>query len=207
MLSRNYIRCIELLTPSVSSWRLVTTYTSSLQSSTSRLYSTSTISDDTQERFDVVVIYYKSHRAEPFSCSLLVIKLFIYPLNTFSHSRKVPAQLEGKEWRELRRKQRLNHGKWRPKKRLTRYQMTHLKTLKEMQPDEWTNVKLANYFGICVSSVVRILKSKYEPPPEVQERQDARALQQRDERRKKFNEKLSGNSLVGQQDKKTFKKT
>ena len=90
-----------------------------------------------------------------------------------------------KDWKEHRKQLRHGHEVWRPKKRLTRYEMDHLRTLKQQDPEIWTVSKLSQSFGISVSSVVRILKSKFEPLPEVQERQDARALQQREERRGK----------------------
>ena len=60
-----------------------------------------------------------------------------------------------------------------------------------MQPEEWTNKKLSAKFGISIPSVARILKSKFSAPPEVRARQDAKALEQRDERREKFYEQLT----------------
>ena len=77
------------------------------------------------------------------------------------------------------------HEIWRPTKRLTRYQMDHLRTLNQEQPDAWPIKKLASTFGISYSAVTRILRSKFEPLPEVQQRQDAKALQQREERAQK----------------------
>ena len=69
--------------------------------------------------------------------------------------------------------------------------MDHLRNLKQMQPEEWTNQKLANKFGISIPSVIRVLKSKFDAPPEVRARQDAKACQQRDERRKRFFQELT----------------
>ena len=60
--------------------------------------------------------------------------------------------------------------------------MDYLRTLQQEQPDAWPIKKLASMFGISYSAVTRILKSKFEPSPEVQQRQDAKALQQREER-------------------------
>lgn len=74
------------------------------------------------------------------------------------------------------------HEIWRPTKRLTHYQMDHLRTLHQEQPDAWPIKKLASTFGISYSAVTRILRSKFEPPPEVQQRQDAKALQQKEEK-------------------------
>jgi len=64
--------------------------------------------------------------------------------------------------------------------------MDHLRTLREEQPDVWPTPKLATTFGISVSAVTRILRSKFEPLPEVLQRQDAKALQQKEERRKRW---------------------
>ena len=75
-------------------------------------------------------------------------------------------------------------------KRLTHEQMDHLRNLKQMQPEEWTNQKLASKFGISVPSVIRILKSKFDAPPEMRARQDTKALQQRDRRREKMHQEL-----------------
>ena len=104
---------------------------------------------------------------------------------------KKPAGLEGKNWRDLRKKQRLGHDRWEPVKRLTHDQMEHLRNLRDMKPEEWTNKKLSEVFGISVSSVVRILKSKFDAPPEVRARQDAKARQQRDERREQVYNQLA----------------
>lgn len=106
------------------------------------------------------------------------------------HRAKKPAELEGKNWRDFRKKQRLGHNQWQPVKRLTHEQIDHLRNLKQMQPEEWTNQKLAAMFGISIPSVIRILKSKFDAPPEVRARQDTKARRQRDERREKLFQKL-----------------
>jgi hypothetical protein len=103
---------------------------------------------------------------------------------------KKPVGLEGKNWRDLRKMQRLGHNQWQPVKRLTHEQMDHLRNLKQMKPEEWTNQKLATKFGISVPAVIRILKSKFDAPPEMRARQDAKALQQRDRRREKMHQEL-----------------
>ncbi len=77
-------------------------------------------------------------------------------------------------------------GSWRPKKRLTRYQMDHLRALRQEDPDTWTISKLSEVFCVSPVAVKRIMRSKFEPSREVQARQDAKALQQREERRQKF---------------------
>ncbi len=86
--------------------------------------------------------------------------------------------------------QRLGHNQWQPVKRLTHEQMDHLRNLKQMKPEEWTNQKLATKFGISVPAVIRILKSKFDAPPEMRARQDAKALQQRDGRRERMHQEL-----------------
>ena len=103
---------------------------------------------------------------------------------------KKPVGLEGKNWRDLRKKQRLGHSHWQPMKRLTHEQMDHLRNLKQMKPEEWTNQKLASKFGISVPSVIRILKSKFDATPKMRARQDAKAHQQRDRRREKVHHEL-----------------
>ena len=112
------------------------------------------------------------------------ILLFILP------RAKKPAGLEGKNWRDFRKKQRRGHNHWQPMKRLTHEQMDHLRNLKQMQPEEWTNQKLATKFGISLQSVIRILKSKFDASPEIRARQDTKALQQRDKRREKMHQEL-----------------
>lgn len=85
----------------------------------------------------------------------------------------------------------MGQDKWRPAKRLNWHQMEHLRTLKRTQPDEWSNTKLSQAFGISVPAVVRILKSKFEGSPEMRARQDAKAKEQTQERRVKFLKTLS----------------
>ena len=53
------------------------------------------------------------------------------------------------------------HRAWRPTKRLPWHQIEYLRTLRQEDPKEWTHSKLAKQFGISVSAVTRILKSKY----------------------------------------------
>lgn len=77
-------------------------------------------------------------------------------------------------------------GPWRPLKRLTRYEMNHMRSLKEIQPEEWSYTKLSRRFGVSSSAVKRILRSKFDPSAEVEEKQDKRAQQQRLNRREKL---------------------
>lgn len=60
-----------------------------------------------------------------------------------------------------------------------------MRSLRELQPEEWTNDKLARKFGVSASAVKRILKSKFDPRAEIEERQDKKALEQRQKRRER----------------------
>ena len=80
--------------------------------------------------------------------------------------------------------------RWNPKKRLTRYQIDYLRTLRSESPELWTLRRLSKYFGISYISVVKILKSKFEPNEEVVERQDARANKLREQRKQMLKEKI-----------------
>lgn len=81
--------------------------------------------------------------------------------------------------------------RWSPKKKLTRYQMNYLRTLRSESPELWTLRRLSKYFGISYISVVKILKSKFQPSDEVVERQDARAIKVREQRKQLVKEKIS----------------
>ena len=83
-------------------------------------------------------------------------------------------------------------GPWRPLKRLTRYEMNHMRSLRELQPEEWTITQLAKRFGVSDSAVKRILRSQFDPSSEVEQRQDRRAQELRQKRK----ERLSTNSRV-----------
>lgn len=84
----------------------------------------------------------------------------------------------------------MGYDKWQPRKRLTWYQIDHLKTLHRTQPELWNATKLAKDFGISIPAVSRILKSKFEPSEETKERQDAAAMEQTRKRREDFLKKL-----------------
>jgi len=70
-----------------------------------------------------------------------------------------------------------------PKRRLTRYQMDYLRSLRADFPDLWPLRKLAKHFRISYPAVVKILKSKFQPSEEVAERQDMRTISLRNEAR------------------------
>ena len=60
--------------------------------------------------------------------------------------------------------------------------MDHLKTLHNEY--KWDLKKLQTKFGISHSAVLRILRSKFEPTDEVRQRQDKKAMEMKQERRK-----------------------
>ncbi len=75
-------------------------------------------------------------------------------------------------------------------KRLTWYQMDHLKYLRRTQPELYTITKLSRSFGISITAVVKILQSKFDPPQEVKDRQDSKAKEQAKLRKEMFKKKL-----------------
>ena len=81
-------------------------------------------------------------------------------------------------------------GPWRPLKRLSRCEMDHMRYLRELQPDEWTHDKLSKMFGVSSSAVKRILRSKFDPSSEVEERQDKKAEEQRLKRKEQLLERI-----------------
>ena len=87
-------------------------------------------------------------------------------------------------WKERRQYDRFGHSMWKPKKRITRYQMDHLRELHRDFPGEWTLSKLSKHFNISHSAVKRILRSKFEPSEEIQNRQDSKVLESREIKRK-----------------------
>lgn len=81
--------------------------------------------------------------------------------------------------------------RWTPKKKLTRYQMEYLRSLRSESPELWTLRRLSKYFGISYISAVKILKSKFHPSEEVVERQDAHAIKLREHRKHLLKEKIT----------------
>ena len=81
-------------------------------------------------------------------------------------------------------------GPWRPLKRLSRCEMDHMRYLRELQPDEWTHDKLSKMFGVSSSAVKRILRSKFDPSSEVEERQDKKTEEQRLKRKEQLLERI-----------------
>lgn len=89
---------------------------------------------------------------------------------------------------DLEKKRPVNHRPkfstpWNPVKRLTRYQMDHLRSLYNQFPELWTKKKLAEQFGISVDATRKILHSKWVPSPEVAEKQDREAKEKKLQRR------------------------
>ncbi|KAL6053837.1 Required for respiratory growth protein 9 mitochondrial [Balamuthia mandrillaris] len=68
-------------------------------------------------------------------------------------------------------------GGWKPKVRLPRERIHQLREKKRENPTV-SNVALATEFGISVEAVIRILRTKWEPPPEKEERQEKKRLEQ-----------------------------
>ena len=81
--------------------------------------------------------------------------------------------------------------RWSPRKKLTRYQMDYLRTLRSGSPELWTLRRLSKYFGISYISVVKILKSKFHPSEQIAERQDERAITLRKQRKQLLKQKMS----------------
>lgn len=102
-------------------------------------------------------------------------------------------QDDGAKSEDLTTKEKL--GPWRPLKRLSRWEMNHMRYLRETQPDEWTHDKLTKMFGVSSSAVKRILRSKFDPSAEVEERQEKKAQQQRLKRKEKLLERIHTSKL------------
>jgi len=76
-------------------------------------------------------------------------------------------------WRKKMLEKRENPTeKWNPLKKLTRDQMIQLRSMKQKDP-KLTSHDLANYFGVDIDSVERILHSKWTPSPDEQSRQES----------------------------------
>ena len=115
-------------------------------------------------------------------------------LITSSGGAKCRRQLDASSWFSARDYvgggEQQEGTRWLPKKRLTRYQMDYLRTLRAESPELWTLRRLSKYFGISYVSVVRILKSKFQPSEQVVERQDALAIKQREQRKQVLRKKI-----------------
>eukprot|EP00047_Mylnosiga_fluctuans_P002879 m.226323 g.226323 ORF g.226323 m.226323 type:complete len:207 (+) comp11410_c0_seq1:3955-4575(+) len=64
---------------------------------------------------------------------------------------------------------------WRPKKRLSRHQMEHMRALHQSDGTTFSIANLANLFGVSNEAARRILRSKWQPSDAIVARQDARA--------------------------------
>lgn len=103
-----------------------------------------------------------------------------------NHLQVTTSEQYGEQSKEERMPQKMKLGPWRPLKRLTRSEMNHLRSLRQLQPEEWTTGRLSKMFGVSSSAVKRILRSKFDPSQEVEERQEKRAQEQRLKRREKL---------------------
>ncbi|KAF7727451.1 Required for respiratory growth protein 9 mitochondrial [Apophysomyces ossiformis] len=83
-----------------------------------------------------------------------------------------------------------NATTWKPIKRVSRTTMEKIRTLRHMYPDVYNTVRLSAEFKISTEAVARILKSKFRPTPDIQQRQErnryAAMGQRRLELQKKF---------------------
>ncbi|ORX98912.1 hypothetical protein K493DRAFT_313444 [Basidiobolus meristosporus CBS 931.73] len=73
----------------------------------------------------------------------------------------------------------LQGNQWNPAKKVARSTMEKIRFLKSELPDEWPIDRISKEFKISFEAVRRILRSKYQPSPEVLKRQEERRLQQR----------------------------
>ena len=64
--------------------------------------------------------------------------------------------------------------------------MDHLRELHRDYPREWTLAKLSKKFLVSHSAVKRILRSRFEPSDEVRSRQDKKALERNEMRKKEM---------------------
>lgn len=62
-----------------------------------------------------------------------------------------------------------DRGPWRPKRRLNRDAMDHLRTLHAQSPESFTPPVLAEMFGVSKEAARRILRSRYDPHSEKEE--------------------------------------
>ncbi|KAJ9065673.1 hypothetical protein DSO57_1017079 [Entomophthora muscae] len=76
-------------------------------------------------------------------------------------------------------KEKFQGRPWEPARRLSRAAMDRIRFLAKEMPDEYTLPKIAEEFSIPYEAVRRILKSKYQPPEEVVERQEERRKEKR----------------------------
>jgi len=83
-----------------------------------------------------------------------------------------------------------------PQRRLTRYQMDYLRSLRADFPDLWPLRKLAKHFRISYPAVVKILKSKFQPSEEVAERQDKRTVELRNKVKSKVHIEEKKEALI-----------
>ncbi|KAK9763418.1 hypothetical protein K7432_009901, partial [Basidiobolus ranarum] len=75
--------------------------------------------------------------------------------------------------------QSLQGDQWNPSKKVARSTMEKIRFLKNELPEEWTIDKISKEFKISFEAVRRILRSKFQPKPEVLQRQEEKRLRQR----------------------------
>ncbi|KAG7244396.1 hypothetical protein INR49_000619, partial [Caranx melampygus] len=63
-----------------------------------------------------------------------------------------------------------------PHRKLTWDTIEQIRYLKQEQPEEWTVERLAQGFSVTPDVILRVLKSKFIPPPERKTKQDAKVM-------------------------------
>ncbi|KAM9785795.1 neugrin [Neosynchiropus ocellatus] len=64
-----------------------------------------------------------------------------------------------------------------PDRKLTWQSIEQIRYLKQEQPEEWTVERLAEGFSVSTDSILRVLRSKFIPPPERKAKQDTKVMQ------------------------------
>ncbi|KAF9924266.1 Required for respiratory growth protein 9 mitochondrial [Linnemannia zychae] len=87
-------------------------------------------------------------------------------------------------WKKHREtiKAKIGGEAWNPRRKITRQSMEEVRYLRRQFPTEWTTAKLAEHFNMPNESIVRILKSNYQPSPERAAQQDEVRLRKKKER-------------------------
>ncbi|RKP33579.1 hypothetical protein BJ085DRAFT_21343 [Dimargaris cristalligena] len=94
-----------------------------------------------------------------------------------------PAGKAGEGWRIRKQEQKasLEDGKWAPKKRVARSTMERIRFLAINMPDTFDIPRLSYEFKISFEAVRRILRSNFNPSPEVIQTQESKRLALRKE--------------------------
>lgn len=63
-----------------------------------------------------------------------------------------------------------------PQRKLTWDAIEQIRFLKQEQPEEWTVERLAEGFSVTSDVILRVLRSKFVPPPEIKAKQDTKVM-------------------------------